>query len=111
MGILRIERINVEVSGSIPRLISCLAVCSYFGELSFREIAFKPRMKHVSKVLMYMDSARDPKLLSFENDESLQIRGFLGRRQACLKKSSASKWQFLELTITKSTHIHAQFNN
>lgn len=44
---------------------------------SFRETAFKPRMKHVGKVFMYMDSARDSKLLSFENDEILQIWVFL----------------------------------
>lgn len=79
----------------------------YFVELSFRETAFKPTMKHVGKVLMYMDSARDSKLLSFENDESLQICGFLGTRETCLKKSSAAKWQFLELTIIKSACIHA----
>lgn len=58
----------------------------YFVELSFRETAFKPRMKHVGKVLMYIDSARDSKLLSFENDESLRIWGFLGTRETCLKE-------------------------
>lgn len=63
-------------------------------------------MKHVGKILMYMDSARDSKLLSFENDESLQIWGFLGTREAGSKKSSDA-WQFLELTITKSAYIHA----
>lgn len=43
-------------------------------------------MKHVGKILMYMDSARDSKLLSFENDERLQIWGFLGTRETGLKK-------------------------
>lgn len=28
-------------------------------------------------------------------------------QEACLKKSSAAKWQFLELKITKSAYIHA----
>lgn len=60
--------------------------------MSFRETGFKPKMKHVGKILMYMDSARDSKLLSFENDERLQIWGFLGTRKPGLKKSSAAKW-------------------
>lgn len=47
------------------------------------ETAFKPRMKYVGKVLMHMHSARDLKLQSFENDESLQIWGFLGTRETC----------------------------
>lgn len=28
-------------------------------------------------------------------------------QEPCLKKSSAAKWQFLELKITKSEYIHA----
>lgn len=62
---------------------------------------------------MYMDSARESKLLSFENDERLQMWGFLGTRETCFKKSSAVKWSSLELTITESACILTKhwFNN